>query len=406
MSEVTSVNSKTGEVVLKATDVEAVPESEAGQPGGVATLNGSGELPEAQLPSSVVTSSPKLLGEVEGLTKLVGSEGTIFSATLKGATEFEVVPLHEPQLIELLLTPGKYTWKVKSASWVGSEPEFGEGRALITILCWKGEVLLVAGTEGRKGEPGTNGNTVRNGTTAPEESLGANGDFYIKTVGGAPTEIYGPKASGKWPAGTSLKGEKGATGEAGPSGGSAIGVDAYMKIAIPIYARGNPAPIGEEVIGGAFKAVFARVVVPTSGHLHDIAVYNGATVNGNHNVALFDTGTAKAGEYTLLWESGSVEAKGEKAWQVIGDPNHEVTAGEQLLLAIMNSGTTHKFGDCGTITNNITAWELPAKYLPLASENLPKLCAKHTYSELKYKTLTEAQMEVGDLNIMILGRIA
>jgi hypothetical protein len=57
MSEVTSVNTKTGAVVLKAADVEAIPASEAGQPGGVATLNGSGELPEAQLPGSVASKS-------------------------------------------------------------------------------------------------------------------------------------------------------------------------------------------------------------------------------------------------------------------------------------------------------------------------------------------------------------
>jgi hypothetical protein len=57
MSEVTSVNGKTGAVVLAATDVEAVPTSAEGQPNGIATLNASGVLPEAQLPSSVEDSS-------------------------------------------------------------------------------------------------------------------------------------------------------------------------------------------------------------------------------------------------------------------------------------------------------------------------------------------------------------
>jgi hypothetical protein len=57
MSEVTSVNGKTGAVVLKASDVEAVATSEVGQPSGVASLNGGGVLPEAQLPKSVVSSS-------------------------------------------------------------------------------------------------------------------------------------------------------------------------------------------------------------------------------------------------------------------------------------------------------------------------------------------------------------
>jgi hypothetical protein len=57
MSEVTSVNGKTGAVVLTAADVEAVPTSAEGQPNGVATLDESGALPEGQLPSSVVTGS-------------------------------------------------------------------------------------------------------------------------------------------------------------------------------------------------------------------------------------------------------------------------------------------------------------------------------------------------------------
>jgi hypothetical protein len=57
MSEVTSVNTKTGAVVLKASDVEAVPASSVGVPSGVASLNGSGKLPEAQLANAVVRSS-------------------------------------------------------------------------------------------------------------------------------------------------------------------------------------------------------------------------------------------------------------------------------------------------------------------------------------------------------------
>jgi|SRR5579863_6067438 len=57
MSEVTSVNGKTGAVVLKAADVEAVATSAVGQPSGVASLNGSGQLPEGQLAGAVASSS-------------------------------------------------------------------------------------------------------------------------------------------------------------------------------------------------------------------------------------------------------------------------------------------------------------------------------------------------------------
>jgi hypothetical protein len=54
---VESVNGKTGEVTLGAAEVSAIPEAMAGVAGGVAQLNGSGVLPTAQLPGSVVTSS-------------------------------------------------------------------------------------------------------------------------------------------------------------------------------------------------------------------------------------------------------------------------------------------------------------------------------------------------------------
>jgi hypothetical protein len=66
MSEVISVNEQTGVVVLTATDVKAISGAEAGQPEGVATLDSSGRLPEAQLPSSVVSSpaDPSASGEI------------------------------------------------------------------------------------------------------------------------------------------------------------------------------------------------------------------------------------------------------------------------------------------------------------------------------------------------------
>ncbi|WP_406161000.1 hypothetical protein [Streptomyces canus] len=55
-----------------------------------------------------------------------------------------------------------------------------------------GEFLLVAGPAGR---------TILNGTGAPTSGDGTNGDFWINT---ATWTIYGPKASGTWPAGHSL----------------------------------------------------------------------------------------------------------------------------------------------------------------------------------------------------------
>lgn len=59
------------------------------------------------------------------------------------------------------------------------------------------------GPAGTNGTNGTNGLTVLNGTSNPSNLLGVDGDFYINTTNWT---IFGPKASGAWPAGVSLVG--------------------------------------------------------------------------------------------------------------------------------------------------------------------------------------------------------
>lgn len=63
------------------------------------------------------------------------------------------------------------------------------------------------------GQPGSNGNTILNGTSNPVSGQGNNGDFFINTTS---TTIWGPKSGGAWPgSGTSFIGPTGATGAAG-----------------------------------------------------------------------------------------------------------------------------------------------------------------------------------------------
>lgn len=57
------------------------------------------------------------------------------------------------------------------------------------------------GADGDDGLAGVNGSTVLNGSGAPASGTGSDGDFYIDTD---TWDIYGPKASGSWPAGQSL----------------------------------------------------------------------------------------------------------------------------------------------------------------------------------------------------------
>lgn len=72
---------------------------------------------------------------------------------------------------------------------------------------WPTPGTSLIGPQGNDGLPGTDGRTVLNGTGAPGAGLGVNGDFYIDTQNSI---IYGPKASGTWPSpGTSLVGPAG-----------------------------------------------------------------------------------------------------------------------------------------------------------------------------------------------------
>lgn len=64
------------------------------------------------------------------------------------------------------------------------------------------------------GATGAAGRTILSGASNPTSGTGANGDFYINT---ATDTLFGPKASGVWPAGESLVGPTGSTGAAGPS---------------------------------------------------------------------------------------------------------------------------------------------------------------------------------------------
>lgn len=70
---------------------------------------------------------------------------------------------------------------------------------------WPAGVELV-GPKGETGTTGTAGKTVLNGSGAPSAGTGADGDFYLDT---STYKIYGPKASGSWPAGVELKGAAG-----------------------------------------------------------------------------------------------------------------------------------------------------------------------------------------------------
>ncbi len=77
---------------------------------------------------------------------------------------------------------------------------------------WPGTGVSLIGSGG---SGSGNGNTLLNGTGAPSNSTGSNGDFYIDTTA---TTLYGPKLSGVWGSGVSMAGAAGAAGSNGTNG--------------------------------------------------------------------------------------------------------------------------------------------------------------------------------------------
>ncbi len=390
MTEVISVNGKTGAVVLAAADVEAVPASAAGAPNGVATLNSSGELPEAQLPSSVVGSRLKALGEVSGVVKLNLAEGTTFTAKLTGATEFE--PTELPSFREasiLWVSPNGHTFSVKGISWIGSEPTFGTtGTYAITLFVLEGKVYGLAGLEGPEGKAG---NTVRSGEGAPGEGLGVSGDYYINTTAHT---IYGPKVGSAWGAATGMigpEGEKGKAGEKGATGPSSV--ESMLGVCFdPLNGPNLLVNVESTALTTAKRARFRMMVVPKEGKITKIWIRNGATVKGSTRVGIFDTGQKAVGEYALIAQSAEVVQEGTNAWQLVSVPEHTYSAGQVIMIGVMNSTTEGTYGVAKGASSK-TASELPEGSLSGVAVATPKLVAGRTFAAFEFVAVTVANME-------------
>ncbi|WP_375791167.1 hypothetical protein ACE102_07395 [Bradyrhizobium sp. vgs-9] len=115
-----------------------------------------------------------------------------------------------------------------------------------------GAPSTIAGPPGPQGTPG---NTVLYGSVDPVNSDGRNGDFYINTT---THFIFGPKAANIWPAGTSLIGPQGIPGNtvlygtADPTG--AVGVDGNFYINTTTHFMFGPKasgawPAGTSLVG-------------------------------------------------------------------------------------------------------------------------------------------------------------
>lgn len=113
----------------------------------------------------------------------------------------------------------------------------------------------IQGPAGTNGTNGVDGKTVRYGAADPTGADGVDGDFYINTTSHT---IFGPKAGGAWPAGTSLVGPQ------GPAGADGAGITNGDK--------------GDVVISGGGSGMVVESATPGSG---TFVVAGNITISGN-----------------------------------------------------------------------------------------------------------------------------
>lgn len=117
----------------------------------------------------------------------------------------------------------------------------------------------------------SDGRVIRYGAGSPSNGLGNDGDFYIDTTA---NYIYGPKASGTWPSGTSMIGPAGADGEmAGP------GVSVDSEIALYNGITGTTLKRATQT--GILKATSGVLGVATSSTDYAPATSGSSILKGN-----------------------------------------------------------------------------------------------------------------------------
>lgn len=173
-----------------------------------------------------------------------------------------------------------------------------------------------------------------------------------------------------------------------------------------IVAAGNPNEFvdwGTNVAFGPNEAFGYRMTIPKTGVLHDLAIFP-AVQSGNIDVGVYSlAGSAR----TLLYHSGSVACPGISAWRIVGDPNLNVTAGQQVDIAMACDNNVARF--CGPQAGGFAAaaGDLPASYildpsgaLGIISWRVPALFPLASTTEAAMQTVTGGAM------LAIIGRIA
>lgn len=151
--------------------------------------------------------------------------------------------------------------------------------------------------------------------------------------------------------------------------------DPMNRVVAPVYGA---TMLGSTATVAANAVQLVRVFVKKSGTLR---AFNYFPTNSTGNVlgAVFDTGDALAGSDTItrLWVSASTSMGATNTWQSLGDPDIQVTKGQELYLAVQFSASTPTIGRFSTFPA-ANAAALPSGYLTVPGGVLPKLSAIDT----------------------------
>lgn len=121
---------------------------------------------------------------------------------------------------------------------------------------------------------GTDGNTIRNGSTSPNSSIGVDGDFFIDM---STTILYGPKNAGNWTSSISLRGAPGTNGNTILSGSSAP--IASQGINGDFYLETTNSRLYGPKASGAWPGTFTSLIGPAGPVSQWVKAYNGANLS-------------------------------------------------------------------------------------------------------------------------------
>ena len=152
-------------------------------------------------------------------------------------------------------------------------------------------------------------NTILNGITSPKSTQGINGDFFIDTKA---LTIYGPKASGRWPVGISLRGTQGVAGTTGTSGSNGTDGRNAQSASAVVGAQGATGAAGIKGEAGVAGTTGAQGVAGATGSAGIAGAQGSPGAIGNTGVQGNIGNTGSAGAQGLKGETGTAGAEGSK----------------------------------------------------------------------------------------------